>query len=67
MAQMNLILIYLLGMFQALRICLAYSIEHRSFNGDLSSWDVSSVTDMRNMFDQASSLMVIYLLGMFLV
>ena len=25
-----------------------------SFNGDLSKWDVSSVTDMGYMFDEAS-------------
>ena len=26
-----------------------------SFNGDLSSWDVSKVTDMSNMFQSATS------------
>ena len=26
-----------------------------SFNGDLSSWDVSSVTNMTNMFSYATS------------
>ena len=37
-----------------------------SFNGDLSSWDVSIVADMGWMF-MSQILMVIYLLGMFLV
>ena len=35
-----------------------------SFN-DLSSWDVSSVTNMIHMFRMHLVLMVIYLLGMF--
>ena len=31
-------------------------MEHQSFNGDLSSWDVSNVTDMhRFMFQDATN------------
>ena len=39
----------------------------QEFNSDISNWDVSSVTNMSNMFRQASDFAGIYLLGMFQV
>ena len=38
-----------------------------SFNGYLSSWDVSNVTNMSRMFRDASSLTKTYQVGMYLM
>jgi surface protein len=35
--------------------CLALFYAASSFNSDVSSWNVSSVTDLRSMFEKASS------------
>ena len=36
-----------------------------NFNGNISSWDVSNVTNMQWMFRSAQYLMGIFLIGMF--
>ena len=41
--------------------------EANEFNGDISNWDVSSVTDMFGMFMAVGHLIKIYHLGMSLM
>ena len=44
------------------------SLQNKTtFNDDISSWDVSNVNTMRNMFSGAKTLMVIYRHGMCLM
>ncbi len=45
---------------------MSYLFSNSNFNDDVSSWNVSNVTNMRGMFLVAKNLTVIYLNGMFL-
>ena len=45
---------------------MSWLFEHSEFNGDMSKWDVSNVTNMGACF-MIQSLMVIYPTGMYLM
>ena len=63
-----LMAIYLLGMFPMFKYEWSMFYSASSFNGDLSSWDVSNVMEYGEYVCTCNLvLMVIYLLGMFLV